>query len=141
MPNLVPTHQPTEQHQLEPLEGLTAMQSAFVRAYVSAGTGNGTQAARTAGYGATHCHSAAHRLLSTAKIQTAILDYTRQAFATVAPIAFGAMLRLAKGARSEFVRQQAAKDLLDRAGLAPITKVAMAVKGDITFNINLNPEK
>lgn len=39
--------------------------------------------------------------------------------------------------KSGYVRLQAAQDLLDRAGYAPVQKQAIAVKGEFTFTVDL----
>lgn len=39
--------------------------------------------------------------------------------------------------KSGYVRLQAAQDILDRAGYAPVQKQAIAVKGEFTFTVDL----
>lgn len=127
----------TSLQDLPNLEGLTTMQSAFVRYYVSAGDGNASAAARAAGYSPEFATQQGHKLVHSAAIQRHMLQLTQQTFAQHAPMAVKTMARLAQGARSEFVMQMAAKDLLDRAGLAAPDKLAIAVKGDINITIDL----
>lgn len=134
---LVPTQDNTALQDLPPLEGLNTMQSAFVRAYVSAGDGNATAAAREAGYAHEFAANTGWKLLQNAAVQRHMLSLTQQAFAAHAPGAVRTMVQLASGAKSEFVKQMAAKDLLDRAGLAAPDKLAIAVKGDINITIDL----
>lgn len=135
---LVPTQDGNNHIQdLPPLEGLTTMQSAFVRCYVLTGDGNAAAAAREAGYAPEHAAQIGSRLVHHQGVQRAMIQMTQQTFAAHAPVALAAMARLAKGARSEFVQQQAAADLLNRAGLAAPDKLAIAIKGDITFHIDL----
>jgi phage terminase small subunit len=112
----VPTDPPEATQPLDPIEGLTPLQSAFVRCYVLRGDGNATAAARDAGYGLASCHAVGYRLLRDQRILSAIRNETLQALGAHVPVALKAMTKLLE-ARSEFVRQTAASDLLNRAGI------------------------
>jgi hypothetical protein len=127
----------TEQH-IEPVfDGLTPMQSAFVRAYVEAGDGNAAEAARQAGYAPTYAAVQGSRLLRNGPVQQAILIYTGQALAAHAPVALRKMAWLSAHARSEFVAQQASADILDRAGFKPPERHKIATSGGVTIDIKL----
>jgi len=121
---------------LPPFDGCSAIQSRFVRAYVEAGDGNASAAARAAGYAPTDCGMRGSRLLRQPHIQAALLRYTQQALAAHAPVAMGTMVRLL-GANSEFVRQQAAADLLNRAGFKPPERHRIGI-GGVTIDIKLD---
>jgi hypothetical protein len=142
MNDLIP-HQPepTEQDEDTPpapcFDGLTPMQSAFVRAYVEAGDGNASKAARTAGYAAASANVAGARLLRQQSIQAALISYTQQALAAHAPVALGTMVGLLH-ARSEFVRQTAAADLLNRSGFKPPERHQIRGAGGVTIDIKLD---
>lgn len=124
-----------------PLPGLTHLQSEFVRAYVQAGDGNATAAVIAAGYSPHHAGVRGSRLLRMGAVQEAIQAETRTAIALTAPRMLAGMVKLAGGAKSEFVRQTALADLLDRAGYKPITGHAVAIGGGLTIDISLDLPK
>ena len=47
------------------------------------------------------------------------------------------MIKLARGAKSEYVQMEAAKDLLDRTGYKPPDRQQVELAGDFTFTIDL----
>lgn len=107
---------------------LTHKQIGFVTYYVANG-GQGTQAAKDAGYAPASAHVEAHRLLGMSKIIKAIHDLTVHRLGAALPKALATIERLSEKARSEYVQLEASKDLLDRAGLAAAKRVS--VQGDI----------
>lgn len=119
------------------IEGLTPQQSAFVKAYVSVGDGNGAKAARNAGYALSSATQTAHRLLHQDNILLAIQKETMRRLGAKAPMALQTMVKL-MGAKSDFVKQQAAADLLDRAGFKPPDRHQHAVVGGVTIDIRLS---
>lgn len=54
-----------------------------------------------------------------------------------ATIAAAQVMKLARGAKSEYVQLEASKDILDRAGFKPIDRSQVQVAGDIKVSIDL----
>jgi len=119
---------------------LTALQQQFIECYVTNGDGNAKRAAIQAGYTPTAAAAMGHRLLKRDDILRAIHRRTAEAIGAFAPIALKSMTKLAVGAKSEFVRQNASADLLDRAGHRAPEKHQVAVAGVVTIDIGMNPE-
>lgn len=134
---LVPVTPTAVSDELPNFEGLTPHQSRFVRCYVQNGDGNATQAARDAGYSETSAHAVGYRLLRNDAVLQAIGQETRASLGAVAPIAVKRMVHLAMKAKSEFVQQQAASDLLDRAGFKPADRHHHLVGGGLVIDIKL----
>ena len=107
---------------------LTGKQEAFCLAYV-ANSGQGTEAAKEAGYATKFAHVEAHRLLKNPKILTRVHSLTQEAFAKLAPAMLEGMAQLARNAKSEKVRHDSIRDLLDRAGHGAIAKVLNLEEG------------
>jgi hypothetical protein len=55
-----------------------------------------------------------------------------------ATVAVAKVLKLASGAKSEYVQLEASKDILDRAGFKPIDRSQVQVAGDIKVAIDLS---
>lgn len=109
--------------------GFTRRQDAFIREYVRNG-GNGTQAAKEAGYGEVSAYARAWELLQRADIIQAIQDETRRYVKTLGAGALGVLRELSLNACNETVRYQAASDLANRAG----TKLPDKVEYTHTYN-------
>ena len=92
---------------------MTDKQTAFVKEIAL--TGNGTQSAIKAGYSAKTAYQKAHQLRGQFAIE--IENETRRLMASAVPGALAQIVDLASHATSEQVRLQAAKDIMDRAGL------------------------
>ena len=90
---------------------MTDKQTAFVKEIAL--TGNGTQFAIKAGYSAKTAYQKAHQLRG----QFAIENETRRLMASAVLGALAQIVDLVSHATSEQVRLQAAKDIMDRAGL------------------------
>jgi phage terminase small subunit len=98
----------------------TDQQELFCENFVVNG-GNGSQAARDAGY-SKHPGSSrvtAHRLLQLPRIRSRIHQLTSERLAVDAAVARRVLYDLALNAKSEQVRLYAAKDILSRAGVRP----------------------
>ena len=54
-----------------------------------------------------------------------------------ATVAAAKVLKLASGAKSEYVQLEASKDILDRAGFKPIDRSQVQLAGDIKVQIDL----
>jgi hypothetical protein len=100
-----------------PIEGLTDMQSAFVREYVANG-GKAGAAAKAAGYAPKSAAVTASRMLTQPAVIQAIFAESVQALGRHLPAAVGRIARLSQRAKSEYVQFEASKDILDRVGLA-----------------------
>jgi phage terminase small subunit len=119
------------------LATLSPMQAAFVVAFVETGAANGTQAALAAGASSNSASQQAHAWLRHPAVADAIRTETSLRLSSLAPVALAVQLHLASNGRSEFVRQQAASDILDRAGYRPPDRHQVAVGGSIVLDIKL----
>lgn len=97
----------------------TSMQEIFVEEFVL--TGNATQSAVKAGYSSKTAYQKGHQLKNQFTLE--IEDATRQAMRDAIPGALAQIKKLSSTAESESVRLQAAKDILDRAGLKPTERI------------------
>ena len=113
---------------------LTPLQASFLEHYVKEGL-SVAEAAKAAGYSGPR---AAYSFLETARGKRALQDAMLDALAHRAPRALNVMSRLAEQGKSEYVRQQAAADLLDRAGFKPPDRVDHRVLGDLSISIDLS---
>ena len=98
---------------------MTDKQAAFVKEVAL--TGNGTQSAIKAGYSTKTAYQKAHQLKAQFAIE--IENETRRLMASAVPGALAQIVDLESHATSEQVRLQAAKDILDRAGLKPPDRI------------------
>jgi|TARA_R100000501_G_C2528089_1_gene52261 hypothetical protein len=103
-------------------KNLTDKQELFCTYYVSNG-GRGSIAAKEAGYSENSCREQSYELLRKPHIQDRIRQLMEQHFGTIAPDMASVLKNLALNARSELVRYNSAKDLLDRAGFKGMEKV------------------
>jgi phage terminase small subunit len=115
---------------------LTDMQAAFVRNLVGNG-GSRTQAAIDAGYSPKCAREQAYELMRIPHVMQAVLEHSMAEFISNAPKASTTLMRLLEG-KSEYVRLEAAKEILDRAGLKPTQKHDHRVAGDISVSIDLS---
>ena len=98
---------------------LTDQRKQFVEAYCR--LGNGTMAAREAGYkDSKSLVNQASKLKR--ELSTEISEELRSSFMNAAPKALSILMDLAENSASDSVKFQAAKDLLDRAGFRPIDR-------------------
>jgi phage terminase small subunit len=98
---------------------LTEKQTAFVKEFAL--TGNGTQSAVKAGYSEKTAYQKGHQLRY--QLARQIEDETRKLMQSAVPGALAQIVDLAARATSEQVRLQAAKDIMDRAGLKPTERI------------------
>lgn len=117
---------------------LTKKQMRFVEAYVDNG-GHQSAAAITAGYPETNASSQASRLIRNPLIQQEIMKLTLQRIGLKAVPALQQVVSLAASARSEYVRLEASKDLLDRAGFKPPDRVDHRLDADLTVTFDILP--
>ena len=98
---------------------MTDQRKQFVEAYCR--LGNGTMAAREAGYkDSKSLVNQASKLKR--ELSTEISEELRSSFMNAAPKALKILVDLAENSASDSVKFQAAKDLLDRAGYRPIDR-------------------
>lgn len=116
---------------------LTAKQDAFVDAYVANG-GNGAAAAREAGYSEKSARIEGHRLLRNPLIVKEVYERTVIALGASLPKALETVSKLSTEANSEYVRLEAAKDLMDRAGLKAPDRVEARLSGEFKVSIDLS---
>jgi len=121
----------------EQADKLTEKQNAFVDAYVANG-GRGTQAARDAGYADKSAHVEANRLLKNPLILQEIYRRTVMELGASAPQALATVRELAVSAKSDYVRLEASKDILDRAGLKAPDRVDQRLDGELRVVIDLS---
>jgi phage terminase small subunit len=115
---------------------LTEKQQAFVSAYVASG-GRVAKAAEAAGYAAPNEGS---RLLRNPNVLKAIQQAVMDDLGSAAVSALSAVKRLVRSANSEYVKLEAAKDILDRAGFKPPERVAVAIAGDLKVSFDIAPQ-
>ena len=110
------------------MANLTEKQEAFLVSYVSNG-GNGTKAAIEAEYSEGVAASTASKLLKLKHVQDRLHTLMQEEFGKHTPSMLSSMLNLARNARSEKVRHDSIKDILDRAGLSAVAKVLNVTDG------------
>lgn len=115
---------------------LTEKQEAFVSAYIATGGKVGI-ASQRAGYASKNEGS---RLLRDPKVIKLIQERMTDAIGVHAVAALGTVVKLAKSARSDYVRLEAAKDLLDRAGYKPPDKQLVKLSGDLSVSFDIAPQ-
>ena len=116
---------------------LTKRQKALVEAFVANG-GNLTKAATEAGYAPGNSgRVTAWKAMKTPHVQQYMMQRIGEQLGTNAAFAAARVMRLASGAKSEYVQLEAAKDILDRAGFKPIDRAQVHVAGDIRVQIDL----
>lgn len=117
-------------------EKLTKMQQAFVDALVSNG-GHPENAALEAGYSAKTARVQAYELLGKSHVMNAFQLRLALELSVKAPEAMQTLTSLMTSSRSEYVRLQAAQDVLDRIGMRASEKVDHRVGGDVRVSIDL----
>lgn len=128
---------PIDEPQYPSINGLTDLQCAFVHELL-ADPRCQARAAIRAGYSAKSAHVTASRLMRHPIVTQAILDGTRVQLAGATAEALSVKLKLMRSAKSELVRDKAASDVLERAGL--IAKGAGGSAGGVSITINLGDE-
>jgi phage terminase small subunit len=115
---------------------LTRKQQSYVDALVMNG-GKREAAAISAGYSPKTARVQAHAMLKIPHVLQALIERTAIELVSSAPNAANTLTDLLKG-KSEYVRLEAAKDLLDRAGLKPVEKHDHRVSGSLSVDIDLS---
>jgi len=116
---------------------LTDKQTRLVDTLVALGC-SVTQAAREAGYAEGESgRVSASKALRQPHVQQYMMQRVSEQLGMNATIAASKVLKLASGAKSEYVQLEASKDILDRAGFKPIDRSQVQVAGDIRVSIDL----
>ena len=102
-----------------------------------AGVGNQTECAIHAGYSPKSAKVEASRLLKNNKVLDALHTQAKRSIGVRAITALGTVSNLSASANSEYVRLEASKDLLDRAGLRDDSSTQSALGTAIQVNIDL----
>lgn len=116
---------------------LTDKQMKLVDTLVATGC-SVTQAARDAGYAKGDSgRVSASKALRQPHVQQYMMARVSEQLGLNATVAAAKVLKLASGAKSEYVQLEASKDILDRAGFKPIDRSQVQVAGDIRVSIDL----
>jgi phage terminase small subunit len=117
---------------------LTDKQTKLVDTLVATGC-SVTQAARDAGYAEGESgRVSASKALRQPHVQQYMMARVSEQLGLNATVAAAKVLKLASGAKSEYVQLEASKDILDRAGFKPIDRSQVQVAGDIRVSIDLS---
>lgn len=119
---------------------LSARQQRFVDHYLTNG-GKQTEAARAAGYSERSASVIASRELRNPLIQQAIARETLKAIGLSAVPALHRIASLVSDAKSDYVKLEAAKDLLNRAGFAAAPAGAVRLDHALTVHFDLGGSK
>tara|TARA_R100001509_G_scaffold21001_1_gene10942 strand:+ start:224 stop:601 length:378 start_codon:yes stop_codon:yes gene_type:complete len=97
------------------------------------------QASKEAGYAQGESgRVSASKALKTPHVQQYMMQQIADSIGMNATIASNKLLRLASGAKSEYVQLEASKDILDRAGFKAPDKVMHSHVGNINVKIDLS---
>lgn len=116
---------------------LTKRQMALVDHLVATG-GTLAKAAEAAGYAEGDSgRVTASKTIRLPHVQQYMMQRVAETIGLNATTAAAQVMKLATGAKSEYVKLEAAKDILDRAGFKPIDRSQVQVAGDIRVSIDL----
>lgn len=132
-PNTV-TPQDNNSDELRRFPNLTEKEEAYVWQYLANG-GKQAAAAKAAGYAPSSAAVTASRIMRKPSILRAIHEASVMTLGAHAPKAIAQVAKLASGAKSEYVRLEASKDILDRVGLS--APKAIKVGGSLNVSIDL----
>jgi hypothetical protein len=96
-----------------------------------------THAAKQIGYKGNSARVTASTLLHRPDVQEYYLQQVRNKIGYSSHKALNNVLQLSDNASSEYVKLEASKDLLDRAGFKPVDKNQHIVSGDFSIHIDL----
>lgn len=116
---------------------LTAKQMALVDTLVAEGCSI-KEAAHKAGYADGESgRVTASKALKLPHVQQYMMQAVTETLGVNATFAASKLLKLASGAKSEYVQLEASKDILDRAGFKPVDKSMHLHAGEIKVSIDL----
>lgn len=96
------------------------------------------EAAQEAGYAKGESgRVSASKALRQPHVQQYMMERIGEQLGMNATVAAAKVLKLASGAKSEYVQLEASKDILDRAGFKPIDRSQVQLAGDIKVSIDL----
>ena len=116
----------------------TAKQMRMIDTLVATGCSIG-EAAKSAGYAEGESgRVTASKALKLPHVQQYMMQRVGEALGLNATVAAAKVLKLAQGAKSEYVQLEASKDILDRAGYKAADKHMHLHAGDIQVSIDLS---
>ena len=115
---------------------LTPKQKAFCEALVK-NNGDIREAALSAGYSKSNPTQSAYSALQVSHVMAYMQSLVAILLMTKTTGASSTLVDLATGAKSEYVRLQAAQDLLDRVGMKAPDRVQHSVTGELSVSIAL----
>jgi phage terminase small subunit len=116
---------------------VTEKQMALVDTLVATGC-TVREAAQEAGYAKGESgRVSASKALRQPHVQQYMMERISDQLGMNATVAAAKVLKLASGAKSEYVQLEASKDILDRAGFKPIDRSQVQLAGDIKVSIDL----
>jgi len=116
---------------------VTEKQMALVDTLVAKGC-TVREAAQEAGYAEGESgRVTASKALRQPHVQQYMMERIGEQLGMNATVAAAKVLKLASGAKSEYVQLEASKDILDRAGFKPIDRSQVQLAGDIKVSIDL----
>ena len=116
---------------------LTDKQSKFVDNMLASNCSR-TQSAIDAGYSKKSAHVEASRLCRNSNVLQALYDRTISSLSVDAVRALATVSSLSQDAKSEYVKLEASKDIMDRAGLRVVEEETSKLGNDITVKIDLS---
>ena len=116
---------------------LTDKQSKFVDNMLASNCSR-TQSAIDAGYSPKSAHVEASRLCRNSNVLAALYDRTISSLSVDAVRALATVSSLSQDAKSEYVKLEASKDIMDRAGLRVVEEENSKLGNDITVKIDLS---
>ncbi len=123
---------------MSPKDKLTAKQRALVDALVTTGC-TITKGAEIAGYAKGEAGRViASRTLRLPKVQSYMMNQIASTEGMGAIQASKTLTTLSGGAKSEYVRLEASRDILDRVGIRAPDKVQHSVSGELSIKIDLD---
>jgi hypothetical protein len=116
---------------------LTKRQMALVDHLVATGESL-AKAAEAAGYAQGESgRVTASKTIRLPHVQQYMMQRVAETIGMNATSAAAQVMKLARGAKSEYVQLEAAKDILDRAGFKPVDRSQVQIAGDIRVSIDL----
>ena len=96
-----------------------------------------TEASKLAGYKGVSSRVSASRMLHKPEVQAYMMAQVQKKIALGSTKAINTIVNLSDGANSEYVRLEASKDILDRAGFKAPDKHQHLIDGNFSINIDL----
>tara|TARA_R100001510_G_C7656170_1_gene215917 strand:+ start:6367 stop:6723 length:357 start_codon:yes stop_codon:yes gene_type:complete len=97
-----------------------------------------TEASKVAGYKGVSSRVSASRMLHKPEVQAYMMQQVQAKIAMGSTRAINTIVSLSDGANSEYVRLEASKDILDRAGFKAPDKHQHLIDGNFSVNIDIS---